>query len=157
MNNKEMYIEVMSNIQPSEDVIERIMDMTNQKKKIMPRKSLVTVLIVVALLAFGGITANAATDGEVANYISNTVQVLINGKEANSTISKDDNGNDHIKIDGDIQNGSNEIVVKNEKNETEDVLHYNINFGDDYVSWGSDSSKTIEADNFQEPTTSIQK
>ena len=50
MNNKELYIDVISRIQPSENVIERIMDMTNQKKKFRPRKSLIAVLVVIGII-----------------------------------------------------------------------------------------------------------
>lgn len=157
MNNKELYIDVMSGIQPSKDVIERIMDMTNQKKKFRPRKSLIAVLVVIAMLAFGGITANAATDGAVAEYISNTVKVLVNGKETDSTVTTDENGGKHIEIDGKVQDGANEIVIKDEENGTEDVVHYDIQFENDGVEWSSDSDVNISADNFQEPTTSVQK
>ena len=160
MNNKELYIDVISRIQPSEDVIERIMDMTNQKNKFRPRKSLIAVLVVIAMLAFGGITANAATDGAVAEYISNTVKVLVNGKETDSTVTTDENGEKHVKIDADIKDGENEIIVNNEETGEEEIVHYEIEFEDGGVEWSSSGSKsgiTIETHNFQEPTTSVQE
>lgn len=157
MNNKELYIDVMSGIQPSEDVIERIMDMTKPKRKFRPRKSLIAVLVIVAMLAFGSITANAATDGAVAEYISNTVKVLVNGKETASSVTTDKNGDKHIKIDGKVTDGANEIVIKDEENGTEDVIHYDIHVEDDGVEWSGDAGYVIEADNFREPTTSIQE
>lgn len=148
MNNKKLYIDVISRIQPSEDVIERIMDMTNQKNKFRPRKSLIAVLVVIAMLAFGGITANAATDGAVAEYISNTVKAFVTTGE---------NGEKLVKIDGEIQDGAGEIVLIDENGTTEGVLHYDIQSDDDGVEWSSDSDVNISADNFQEPTTSVQE
>lgn len=155
MSNKELYKSVMSSVQPSEDVIERIMDMTNAKKKFRPKRGLVAVLVIVAILAFGGITANAATDGAVAEYISDTVKVLVNGKETASTVTTNENGEKHIKIDGKVTDGANEIVIKDEENGTEDVIHYDIQVADDGVEWSGDSDYVIEADNFKEPTTSV--
>lgn len=123
MNNKELYIDVMSGIQPSENVIERIMDMTNQKKKFRPRKGLVAVLIIIATITVGGITANAATDGAVAKYIRNTVKALVTTGE---------NGEKLVTIDGKVQ-GAGEIVLKDENGTTEGVLHYDLQSDDDTV------------------------
>lgn len=124
MNNKELYIDVMSGIQPSENVIERIMDMTDSKRKFKPKKGLIAVLVVIAILAFGGITANAATDGAVAEYISNTLTALVTTGE---------NGEKLVTIDGEVQDGAGEIVLKDENGTTEGVLHYDIQSDDDTV------------------------
>lgn len=148
MNNRELYIDVMSGIQPSENVIERIMDMTNQKNKFRPRKSLIAVLVVIAMLAFGGITANAATDGAVAEYISNTLTAFVTTGE---------NGEKLVTIDGELQDGAGEIVLIDENGTTEGVLHYDIQSDDDGVEWSIDSDASINANNFQEPTTSAQE
>lgn len=63
MNNKELYIDVISRIQPSEDVIERIMDMTNQntKKRIKLTPALATIICLVILVTgvFGGSAISA--------------------------------------------------------------------------------------------------
>lgn len=123
MNNRELYIDVMSGIQPSENVIERIMDMTDSKRKFKPKKGLIAVLVVIAILAFGGITANAATDGAVAEYISNTLTALVTTGE---------NGEKLVTIDGEVQ-GAGEIVLKDENGTTEGVLHYDIQSDDDTV------------------------
>lgn len=137
----------MSGIQPSENVIERIMDMTDSKRKFKPKKGLIAVLVVIAMLAFGGITANAATDGAVAEYISNTLTALVTTGE---------NGEKLVTIDGEVQ-GAGEIVLKDENGTTEGVLQYDIQSDDDGVEWSSDSDASINANNFQEPTTSAQK
>lgn len=155
MNRKE-FKNAMSGVQPSEQTIERIMDMAQSKKRIRIKRGLVTVLVIVAILAFGGITANAATDGAVAEYISDTVKVLVNGKETASSVTTDKNGDKHIKIDGKVTDGANEIVIKDEENGTEDVIRYDIQIEDDGVEWSGDEGYVVEADNFKEPTTSVQ-
>lgn len=124
MNNKELYIDVMSGIQPSENVIERIMDMTDSKRKFKPKKSLIAVLVVIAMLAFGGITANAATDGAVAEYIRNTVKAFV---------MTDENGEKCAVIVGDMQDGAGEIVVIDEETGEEEIAHYQIAPEDDSV------------------------
>ena len=147
MNNRELYIDVMSGIQPSENVIERIMDMTDSKRKFKPKKGLIAVLVVIAILAFGGITANAATDGAVAEYISNTLTALVTTGE---------NGEKLVTIDGEVQ-GAGEIVLIDENGTEEGVLYYDIQSDDDGVEWSIDSDASINANNFQEPTTSVQE
>lgn len=155
MNRKE-FKNAMSGVQPSDKTIERIMDMAQSKKRIRIKRGLVTVLVIVAILAFGGITANAATDGAVAEYISDTVKVLVNGKETASSVTIDKNGDKHIKIEGKVTDGANEIVIKDEENGTEDVIRYDIQIEDDGVEWSGDAGYVVEADNFKEPTTSVQ-
>lgn len=64
MNNKELYIDVMSDIQPSEDVIERIMDMTKDTKtkkrfKLAPSIALVAVFAILVTGVFGGSAISA--------------------------------------------------------------------------------------------------
>ena len=154
--NKKEFKNAMSGVQPSEQTIERIMDMAQSKKRIRIKRGLVTVLLIVAILAFGGITANAATDGAVAEYISDTVKVLVNGKETASSVTTDKNGDKHIKIEGKVTDGANEIVIKDEENGTEDVIRYDIQIEDDGVEWSGDAGYVVEADNFKEPTTSVQ-
>lgn len=156
--NKEEFVSVMSGVQSSDETLERIMNMTTPKKHFRVRKSLVVVLAIIMILALGGVSANAATDGAVAEYISNTVKVLVNGKETDSEITTDENGSKHIKINGDLQtNGENEIVIKNDKDGTEQIVHYEIQSNDKETAWSLDGDTYVVANNFQEPTTVAQK
>lgn len=157
MNSKELYKDVMSFIQPSENVIERLNDMTETKTKFRPTKSFIAVLVILATLIFAGITANAATDGAVAEYINNTVKVLVNGKEADADITIGKNGEKCVRIDSGFKDGTNEIVIENEENGTEDIIHYDVQFEDDGVAFSSDGYVVVKVNNFQEPTTSESK
>ena len=86
--NKTKYKEVFSKVHPSDETIERIFEMTNQKYN----KSIKTLSIVMALIAVlcsFGIVAYASTDGEIKETISNAVEtvkkeitVLVNGESA---------------------------------------------------------------------------
>ena len=64
--NRENYIAAFSKVYPSDECIERIMNMTNEKKKKIFYKPLIAVAVIISLLLIGGIMANAATDGKVA-------------------------------------------------------------------------------------------
>lgn len=86
--NKTKYKEVFSKVHPSDETIERIFEMTNQKynKSI---KTLAIVMALIAVLCSFGIVAYASTDGEIKETISNAVEtvkkeitVLVNGESA---------------------------------------------------------------------------
>lgn len=96
--NKTKYKEVFSKVHPSDETIERIFEMTNQKynKSI---KTLAIAMVLIAVLCSFGIVAYASTDGEIKETISNAVEtvkkeitVLVNGETATAvlTSSNDD-------------------------------------------------------------------
>lgn len=96
--NKTKYKEVFSKVHPSDETIERIFEMTNQKynKSI---KTLAIAMALIAVLCSFGIVAYASTDGEIKETISNAVEtvkkeitVLVNGETATAvlTSSNDD-------------------------------------------------------------------
>lgn len=87
--SKKQYNEAFSNIHPSDESIERIMSMTNKKHFSAFPKAMIILAIIISLFCSVGLVANAATDGAVAETISNAakeasrkVTVLVNGKEA---------------------------------------------------------------------------
>lgn len=83
--NKNKYKEAFSKIQPSDNVEERIVNMTtNRKNFISFKRVLITALVVVSLLCSVGVFANAATDGAVGEAISQVAEkviVFINGEK----------------------------------------------------------------------------
>ncbi len=96
--NKTKYKEVFSKVHPSDETIERIFEMTNQKynKSI---KTLAIAMALIAVLCSFCIVAYASTDGEIKETISNAVEtvkkeitVLVNGETATAvlTSSNDD-------------------------------------------------------------------
>lgn len=96
--NKTKYKESFSKVHPSDETIERIFEMTNQKynKSI---KTLAIAMALIAVLCSFGIVAYASTDGEIKETISNAVEtvkkeitVLVNGETATAvlTSSNDD-------------------------------------------------------------------
>lgn len=91
MTNKEKYINSFSGVEPSEEIKERILNMT-QKKKRYSFKALSVVFAVLILIATAMLTANAATDGaigekisEVSKEITEKISIMINGKEIEAT------------------------------------------------------------------------
>lgn len=91
--SKKQYTDTFSNIHPSDETIERIMSMTNKKIFTGFSKTLVALVAVISILCSIGLVANAATDGAVAETVSevfeavsNKVTILINGKETEAEI-----------------------------------------------------------------------
>lgn len=86
--SKKQYKEAFSNIHPSDESIERIMSMTSKKHICAFPKAMIILAIIISLFCSVGLVANAATDGAVAETISDVakeasrkVTVLVNGKE----------------------------------------------------------------------------
>lgn len=91
--NKTKYKESFSKVHPSNETIERIFEMTNQKynKSI---KTLAIAMALIAVLCSFGIVAYASTDGEIKETISNAVEtvkkeitVLVNGETATAVLT----------------------------------------------------------------------
>lgn len=64
--NKEKYMVAFSEIYPSDKCIERILKMTNKKKNKAVVKTLIALAAAVSLILISLITANALTDGKIA-------------------------------------------------------------------------------------------
>lgn len=75
--NKEYYKNAFSKVCPSEEAIERMLCMTETRKKTFRHKGLIIVLAVIAALVCGTFTVNAATDGALFGK----VKIIINGDE----------------------------------------------------------------------------
>lgn len=86
--SKKQYKEAFSNIHPSDESIERIMSMTNKKHIYAFPKAMIILAIIISLFCSVGLVANAATDGAVAETISEAakevsrkISASVNGKE----------------------------------------------------------------------------
>lgn len=91
MTNKEKYKASFSGVEPSDEILERVFDMTSTKKKVSFKKVIAIAAAIVMILAMAMVTANAASDGELLWEF----MVLINGEEADSsdyTLEEDENG-----------------------------------------------------------------
>ena len=125
MTNKEKYINSFSGIEPSDKVKERIMNMTMPKKKVSLR-ILAIAFAVLTMLAVAMLTANAATDGELAQKIADTevvqkFRILFNGAEMNPKDYKitekqttDENGNTQyvLEFSPDCGSEDGQFVIK---------------------------------------------
>lgn len=60
---RDNYKKAFSQINPSEETIERIFEMTEKKRYKRVRKGFIIAIALIAVLLFGVLTANAATDG----------------------------------------------------------------------------------------------
>lgn len=107
--NKEYYKNTFSKVCPSDETIERIFNITEEKSKKLKHKGLIIVLAVIFTLICGTFTVNAVTDGELFNGI----KVFINGNEVNAE--------DYIK---------NYRTYKDEET-GENVVSYNIEIPDE--------------------------
>lgn len=132
--SKKQYIEAFSNIHPSDESIERIMNMTNKKCISGFRKALVIIAVVVTIFCSIGLVANAATDGavaetisEVAESVSKKITVIVNGKESKVDLIEETNADGEtcyiaeIKSDGDTKG---DFIIKS----TDDKDVYKIDY-----------------------------
>ncbi|MCM1544378.1 MAG: hypothetical protein NC110_03680 [Ruminococcus sp.] len=77
--NKENYKQTFSGIYPSDEVIERIFEMTEKKTKRIRFKTMLVVAAIIALFACATLTANAATN----NALLDGMNMIINGEDVN--------------------------------------------------------------------------
>lgn len=123
---RDNYKKAFSQINPSEETIERIFEMTEKKRlKRMP-KGLIIAIALVATLLFGALTANAATNGALFDGIS----LIMNSEEVNlkdyiiyynpSSVDEEGNKVEVYKVDLDGE-GNGEPPVTFEVDETGDV------------------------------------
>lgn len=119
--NETKYKEVFSKVHPSDETIERIFEMTNQKynKSI---KTLAIVMALIAVLCSFGIVAYASTEGEIKETISNAVEtvkkeitVLVNGESAIAVLTGSNDDTATYRVE-DIDEGVNvelEMALEN--------------------------------------------
>lgn len=77
--NKDYYKDAFSAVYPSDEAIERILGMTEKRKRVFRHKGLIIVVAVIAALICGTFTVNAATDGALFGNI----KIIIDGEEVN--------------------------------------------------------------------------
>ncbi len=154
--NKNEYKKAMSGVHPSDQVIERIMDMTDNKKRKGFKKGLIAVLVVMSVLLCTGLTANAATDGAVADAINesiNKVKIKINGKEvdADAKLKKYVDQNGRTVSEYEISIPENDAKIEGEIISDGEGVEFSSG------STGVEGDVRIETDDFIEPTTSTDK
>lgn len=139
--SKKQYTEAFSNIHPSDEVIERIMNMTEKKHFTNFGKVLaVSVAIISIFLSMGLVVANAATDGAVSEAVSeafenvsNKITILINGNEtqANVSVTEKTNVNGEQYIEAEI-----EVDVP----DSDDTVEYKARINGDFEAENIDSA-----------------
>lgn len=139
--SKKQYTEAFSNIHPSDEVIERIMNMTEKKHFTNFGKVLaVSVAIISIFLSMGLVVANAATDGAVSEAVSeafenvsNKITILINGNEtqANVSVTEKTNVNGEQYIEAEI-----EVDVP----DSDDTVEYIARINGDFEAESIDSA-----------------
>ena len=103
MTNKEKYIESFADVGPSDEIKERILNMSLRKKK-YPFKALAVTFAVLITVAAAMLTVNAATNGalgerieEVSKEITEKISIIFNGEEIEAAVKRsiqtDENGN----------------------------------------------------------------
>ena len=165
--DKKLYKKTFSHVRPSDDTLERILNMTNKKQTIILRKVFATVLIIALLICTAGIVANAATDGKVAEKISEVAdnaskkfKVLINGKESENfelVTETDEKGVTYYKANIDLPEGS--VTVEGIDETLTDIIDVIVESSDeegDYVFSGDKYVVIItDGDEAYVPTTSV--
>lgn len=85
--NRKMYKETFSQVHPSEQAVERIMDMTHMKSKKISKTALIAVAVIISMLIVGGIVAGAKS----GNGFTNSVRDIITpDKTKAEQVMKDD-------------------------------------------------------------------
>lgn len=164
--NKTNYKNTFSKIHPSDETVERILDMTNKKQTISFKKAFAVVLVIALIICSVGIMADATTDGavtekisEVADKVSEKFHVLVNGKEAENfeiVTETDEDGRTHYKANIDLPEGYASVEgINNEPlNKIEFELESSGSDGEDYVFSGEGYDVVISGGaEVYEPTT----
>lgn len=101
--NRTDYKSAFSQIRPSDNSLERIMEMTDKKQKTTAKRFVSCMAAIAVILCTLGVVANAATDGAVTEAISNVaetfskkVHVFVNGE----SVDVDVNVEEHTGEDG---------------------------------------------------------
>ena len=86
--SKKQYVATFSDLHPADEVLERIMTMKERKLEFAWKKTLVIVAVAISVLFALGAVAYAATDGEIANTVVETfdlvagkVLIFVNGEQ----------------------------------------------------------------------------
>lgn len=74
--SKEKYCAVFSNLYPSDECVERIINMTYTKKKSGLVKPIIIAAAIASLLLIGAVMANALTDGKVGGSMFAVIDKL---------------------------------------------------------------------------------
>lgn len=126
--NKENYKRAFSQVRPSEETIERILNMPDKKSKSFKIRPLIAAAVTVSLLAGAMLTAHAAVDNgksipsDRANTVvqdspystlKNVVEMIINGENVDASdygvnVEEfvDENGNSVKRYNIDLPNGT---------------------------------------------------
>ncbi len=160
--NKTEYVAAFSKVHPSDEAVERIMDMTNRKKNKSFRRLLITAVVIISLVCSVGVIANAATDGAVGEAISEAVEVvtnkvivLINGEKTEQEIILEEG----VGKDGEPYY-MGEISVTSPEGETESVIEFELDGSGAAIGIGGSAAEDIDAviaDEFKLyiPTTAV--
>lgn len=152
--SKEQYIDTFSNIHPSNEAIERIMNMTSKKHFTSIKKTIIVLAAIITIICSIGFVANAASDGsvtekvsQVLESISNKITVLINGEETQVDINVTEKTNAEgekyyeAQVDVDIPEDNAEIEYEFQLDDTDsDLESVVVNSIAEYSSQSNDTS-----------------
>ncbi|MBQ8575633.1 MAG: hypothetical protein IJ447_06295 [Clostridia bacterium] len=72
--NKKKYKDTFSQIHPSEETVERILDMTENKHKSVCKTALLAIAVIISLLVIGGVVAGAKSDNGFLNSVKDLIE-----------------------------------------------------------------------------------
>ena len=124
---RDNYKKAFSQIDPSEETIERIFEMTEKKHIKKVYKGLIIAVAVIATLLCGALTANAATDGALFEGISRIVsgeKVNLKDYIVNYDSYVDEDGANVEKYEFDIEGEAFAYEVKSTADEDPEVTVY---------------------------------
>lgn len=152
--SKEQYIDTFSNIHPSNEAIERIMNMTSKKHFTSIKKTIIVLAAIISIICSIGFVANAESDGsvtekvsQVLESISNKITVLINGEETQVDINVTEKTNAEgekyyeAQVDVDIPEDNAEIEYEFQLDDADsDLESVVVNSIAEYSSQSNDTS-----------------
>ena len=110
--NREDYKRVFSHVSPSEETIERILNMAEKKqKRFKLKKAVLLAAAVVILMLCTLIAADAATDGDVFKLEVNGEQVGVVDYVVKTYTGTDENGNEFVYEAVEIPSTNQNIIL----------------------------------------------
>ncbi len=109
--NREDYKRVFSHVSPSEETIERILNMAEKKQKRFKLKAVLLAAAVVILMLCTLIAADAATGGDVFKLEVNGEQVGVVDYVVKTYTGTDENGNEFVYEAVEIPSTNQNIIL----------------------------------------------
>lgn len=110
--NKKIYKDTFDEVHASENLLRKVKDMKNENTNVVKRISKKVVCAAAALAVIGFVSTNAVVYAATGSTWVNKIRVSIGGKEYEAKITKKDDNNMEVELNGDEKDYSFNITLE---------------------------------------------